>query len=304
MKIVIAGGTGFIGRKVVQRLSADGHSVVILSRKPVPIGVVSDGKIEYAQWDATTVGDWAVHLQKAEAVINLSGEPIAGKRWTDKQKENILQSRIAPTRALVRAIEQSSPKPGLLLNASAVGYYGNVEKWEVDETYPPGTGFLADTCTRWEREAMATAGLGVRIVTIRIGVVLSNKGGALPRLLLPFRLWFGGHLGTGAQWMPWIHQDDLVNAIVFILNNPDLYGPFNCVSPVPVSMREFAKVLGSVIGRPSWMPVPSFVLRLLLGEMSEMLLTGQKAVPNKLLTSGFQFKFKRLDEAFIDLLKK
>ena len=304
MKIVIAGGTGFIGKKLVKRLLDDGCSVVILSRKLKPGEAESDGKIQYAQWDASTVGDWAFHLQNAEAVINLTGEPIAGKRWTDKQKKKIVQSRIAPTRALVAAIEQSSPRPGLLLNASAVGYYGDVEKGEVDETYPPGTGFLADTCALWENEAMAAAGLGVRIVLIRIGVVLSTGGGALPKLLLPFKLWLGGHLGTGAQWMPWIHQDDLVSAIVFILNNPDLYGPFNCVSPAAVTMREFAKILGSVIGRPSWMPVPSFALRLLLGEMSEMLLTGQKAVPKKLLGNGFQFKFNRLDEAFVDLLKR
>lgn len=303
MKIVIAGGTGFIGKNLVQRLVNAGHSVIVLSRRETSAAADANDKVQHVRWDGKTTGAWSDHFRGAEVIINLAGEPIAGKRWTLKQKEKIIQSRIAPTKALVTAIQQASPRPGLLLNASAVGYYGSVEKGEVYESSPPGTGFLADTCVKWEREAARTSDLGVRVVMIRTGVVLSMDGGALPRFLFPFRIFAGGHLGAGSQWMPWIHVDDLIEALMFIISNNELYGPFNAVSPEPVTMRKFAKVLGKVIRRPAWMPVPSFLLRLMLGEMSYMLLTGQKAIPKKLIDSGFRFRFNRLDDALANLLK-
>ena len=304
MKIIIAGGTGFIGKKLVDRLIDDENSVVVLSRKSAPSRSENGGKFKYAQWDTANVGEWANHLKDAHAVINLSGEPIAGKRWTRNQKEKIVRSRIIPTGTLVSAIGRSSPKPGLLLNASAVGYYGNVPDGEIDESSPNGTGFLSDTCVRWESESMKAAEMGVRVVNLRIGLVLSSDGGALPRLTAPFRFWAGGSLGNGKQWMPWIHVDDLISAIKFILTNYELYGPVNGVSPAPVIMKDFSKVVGKVMKRPSWMPVPSFVLRILLGEMAEMLTTGQKAIPKKLKDFGFQFKYNTLNDALTDLLIK
>ena len=302
MKIVIAGGTGLIGSKIVKRLTNEGNSVIILTRGIKKSLLQDNNRIKYVQWNPAIVGSWTDHLSGADAVINLSGESIAGKKWSDKQKEKIIQSRIIPTGTLVSGMEQISPRPGLLLNASAVGYYGNVEVGEVDESYPAGEGFLANTCKRWEKESLKASALDVRVVNLRIGMVLSREGGALPRLLQPFRFFVGGHFGNGNQWMPWIHIDDLVSAVCFILNKHEIYGPVNGVSPSPVTMKQFSKILGKVMEKPSAIPVPAFVLKLMLGEMAEMLLTGQKAVPKKLLEYGFQFHFTKLDEALKNLL--
>jgi len=302
MKIVIAGGTGLIGSKLVKRLTDDGNSVIILTRGTKKSPLQDNDRIKYVQWNPAIVGSWTGHLSHADAVINLSGESIAGKRWSDKQKEKIIQSRIIPTGTLVSGMEQISPRPGLLLNASAVGYYGNVEDGEVDESYPAGNDFLAKTCELWEKESLKASALGVRVVNLRTGLVLSREGGALPRLLQPFRFFVGGHFGSGNQWVPWIHIDDLVSAICFILVKYEIYGPVNGVSPSPVTMKQFSKILGKVMGRPSAIPVPAFVLKLMLGEMAVMLLAGQKAVPKKLLNYGFQFQFTQLDEALKNLL--
>jgi len=300
MKIVVAGGTGFIGSNLVKRLAESGHSVVVMSRSNRP----SEGNVIYARWDGATASDWTDAVSGADAIINLAGEPIAGKRWSRHQKDKILRSRIEPTRALVSAIELTGRKPDLLLNASAVGYYGSVEAGDVDESVPAGKGFLAETCISWENEASKAAEHGIRVVALRIGLVLSTAGGALPRLMLPFRLFAGGRLGSGSQWMPWIHIDDLVGMIMFILTDKELHGPVNAVSPEPVTMKEFVKVLGMVMRRPSWLPVPSFALRLMLGEMSEMLLNGQRAVPKKISSRGYRFGFSRLEEALNNLLKR
>jgi uncharacterized protein (TIGR01777 family) len=303
MKIVLAGGTGLIGKNLIKRLVEEGHMVNVLSRTRPETGAETHGQIQYIQWDGENVGEWIEKLNGAEVVINLAGEPIAGKRWSTGQKEKILSSRIAPTRTLVKAIEQINPQPGLLINASAVGYYGNVDEGEVTESHTPGKGFLADTCLRWEREAAKASDLGVRVVSLRISLVLSQEGGALPRLMMPYRFFAGGYLGSGRQWMPWIHIDDLIGIMMFVIANPELNGPLNAVSPEPITMKEFAKVLGKVTGKPAWLPVPSIALKLILGEMAGMLLEGQKAVPRKLLENGFSFKFERLEEALSDLLK-
>lgn len=301
MKIVIAGGTGLIGSRIVERLSKDRNSIVILTRGTKQPYSENNDNITYVKWNPSITDRWIDHLSHADAVINLSGESIAAKRWSKKQKEKIIQSRVIPTQTLVSGIRQVSPRPGLLLNASAVGYYGNVADGEVDELYPVGQGFLAETCFQWEKESFNASPLGVRVVNLRIGMVLSGEGGALPRFAMPFKLFLGGYFGNGNQWMPWIHIDDLVSAIVFILTNHEIYGPVNAVSPSPVTMKQFSKILGHVINKPSFIPVPSFILKLILGEMSEMLLTGQKAVPKKLLQYGFQFKFNKLEEALKDL---
>lgn len=300
MKIVLAGATGFIGQRLVRQLQQEGHSLTLLTRhRPAP----NQPNNTFALWDAKTVGDWARHIDGADAVINLAGEPIAAKRWTHAQKERILSSRLNATGAIVDAIAKAAKKPEVLINASAVGYYGDVKKEEVTESHPPAEDFLGTTCARWEQAAREAERSGVRVVLVRTGIVLEQNGGALKKMLLPFRLFAGGPLGTGDQWFPWIHIDDEVGAIVFALANKNLSGPVNLAAPEPATMREFCKAMGRAMGRPSWAPVPGFALQILLGEMSTMLLGGQKVVPKKLQEAGYRFKFPQLDVALRDALK-
>jgi uncharacterized protein (TIGR01777 family) len=311
MKIIIAGGTGFIGKALVDRLLGDNHTVVVLTRN-VAAGKSSwrptssflpQASPVFEQWDAYTVGTWSNHVDGADAVINLTGELIAGKRWTQKQKEKILTSRVTATRAIVNAIERATKKPSVLINASAVGYYGNVPEGEVTESFPCGSDFLAGVCRKWEEAALIAQQYGVRVVTPRFGVVLSRDGGALQRMMIPFRLFAGGYLGTGTQWFPWIHRDDLINAMLFSLQHSSLSGAVNFVAPHAVTMKEFCKTLGEAMHSPSWTFVPSFVLRILLGEMAEMLLTGQKVIPKKLLDEGFKFLYSELSQALKEAVK-
>lgn len=288
MKIIIAGGTGFIGKALIGRLVQDGHNLVLLTRNPGKVSV-KNTKLTLAHWDATTVGDWAKSVEGADAVINLTGETIAGKRWTRLQKQLIISSRIESTRALVSAIEHVQKKPTVFINASAVGFYGDVPSGDVTELFPKGDGFLADVCDEWESEARYAEKLRVRVVLPRFGVVLSRKGGALKKLMLPFSFFVGGHLGNGRQWFPWIHLDDVVGGMIFILNNHNISGPVNFSAPESVTMKEFCQSLGKALRRPSWAPVPGFMLRIALGEMANMLLTGQRVNPKKLLDSGYKF---------------
>jgi hypothetical protein len=241
-------------------------------------------------WDGVRSGAWAGEIEDADAVINLAGEPIAAKRWSPARKQKILRSRIDPTRALVEAIHAARKKPGVLINASAVGYYGDVPDGAVSEDHPGGSGFLADTCERWEREALIAREAGVRVALMRIGIVLGEGGGALSKMLLPFRFLVGGPLGTGSQWFPWIHSDDVVGAFVHVLLTPDLDGPINTTAPEPVTMKQFCFALGNVLRRPSWVSFPAPLLRTIMGEMAVMVLSGQKAVPQKLLASGYNFR--------------
>ncbi|MBI3193412.1 MAG: TIGR01777 family protein [Ignavibacteriae bacterium] len=311
MKMILSGCTGFIGSALTQRLLDDGHTVILLTRKQF-VGRDSSrprnemGELKFAlhtiYWDGKTIGDWSKHIDGADAVINLAGELIAGKRWSVEQKKRILESRINSTRALVQAMKEAKEKPKVFISASAVGYYGSVEEGDVTETHPKGEGFLADVCAQWETESHDAMKFGVRVVNPRLGVVLGNNGGALPKLLLPFKFGFGGWLGNGRQWFPWIHRDDVINAIVFVLVSEQVNGAVNFVAPELVNLKDFCHVLGEVIGRPSWMPVPTFVLRVALGEMSEMLLTGQNVVPHKFQVLDFKFRYPSLHEALVAIL--
>ncbi|TAK62383.1 MAG: TIGR01777 family protein [Bacteroidetes bacterium] len=303
MNIIIAGGTGFIGRALVHHLLNEGDRVVLLSRKHVHT-FPAHQNLSLAQWDAATPGGWENHLDGVDAVINLAGELIAGKRWSAEQKRRILDSRLNATHAIVEAIRQANHKPSVLINASAVGYYGNIEEGDVAETHRKGTGFLSDVCEQWEQAAMAASLLGVRVVMPRFGVVLDTGGGALPRLLLPFRLGAGGWLGSGTQWFPWVHLDDVVGSILFAIENNRMEGAFNVTAPEPVPMKEFCSQLGKVMKRPSWLPVPGFALKIALGEMSEMLLTGQRAIPKKLSDLGYKFQYPKLTMTLQAILKK
>jgi uncharacterized protein (TIGR01777 family) len=249
------------------------------------------------RWDGATQGEWTAHVQGADAVINLAGESIGGGRWTATRKRRIVASRVNATRALSESIRLGEKRPFLFINSSAVGYYGPVESGDVTEDHPPGSGFLADVCLRWEQEALAVGELGPRVVILRTGVVIGEKGGALEKMLLPFRLYAGGPIGSGRQWFPWVHRDDVAGVILFALGNAALAGPVNVVAPERVDMKAFCVALGRALSRPSWLPVPAPALRAALGEMADMILTGQRVVPAKLLTLGYRFRYPALAAA-------
>ncbi len=301
MKIVIAGGTGFIGKTLVSRLKSQGHEIILLSRGDQPS---VDSNIRFCQWDGRTVGAWANELEAGDAVINLAGAAIAEKLWTQKQKEILLDSRVHATRAIIHAIEKLTRKPKVLINASAIGYYGNVPDGDITEISPKGRGFLADVCDRWEKEARGAEKFGVRTVLLRTGIVLGKEGGALARMIPAFQFFVGGPFGSGKQWVSWIHREDVVGILLFALENHAISGPINATAPNPLTLRDFCCALGKVLNRPSWLPISSSFLKIMLGEMSEMLLGGQKAIPLKLLGHHFSFRFPDLPAALIDILKK
>ncbi|MBI4525271.1 MAG: TIGR01777 family protein [Deltaproteobacteria bacterium] len=295
MRFIIAGGTGFIGETLCRRLLEAGHSLTILTRKPVPAAVLSAKK--WATWDARSPGPWEETLEGADGVVNLAGEPIAARRWTREQKKRIRESRINATRALVNAIAQRRRKPKLLLNASAVGYYGPRGDEIVTEESGPGNDFLGRVCHEWEQEATKAESSGAIVIRLRTGIVLGRDGGALAKMVPPFKFYVGGPLGSGKQWVPWIHLDDEVGLIQFLLENSGASGAVNATAPNPVRMKEFSDALGRVLRRPSWAPVPGFALRLLLGEMADMLLTGQQALPAQARKRGYGFRYSALEDA-------
>lgn len=294
MKIVVAGGSGFVGRALVAALTARGDSVLLLTRGGA---AGADARVRALAWDGKSTGDWARELDGADAVINLCGENVAAGRWTPARKIQLIKSRVESTRALVAAISQDARRPKTLINASAVGYYGTAPEGECAEGAPQGRDFLAALCGQWEREALAAEPLGVRVVLARLGVVLGDGGGALAKMALPFKLFAGGPLGSGRQPLPWIHRDDAVAALLFALERDGVTGPVNVVAPQALDNRAFSAALGRALGRPSWAPAPAFVLRLALGEMSGMLLGGQRAAPKKLQAAGFGFKYPDADAA-------
>ena len=302
MKIVITGGSGLIGRKLIEELLRAPHKVTVLSRRPENVRKIFPA-VHGEIWDAKTSNGLSSVLNGADAVINLAGESIAAKRWTQIHKERILSSRMETTQAIIDAIRQVKQKPSVLLNASAVGYYGNVPEGDVTEEHPKGIGFLADVCAQVESTALQAQDSGVRVVLLRTGVVLNRYGGALQKILLPFRLFIGGPMGSGIQWFPWIHLQDEVRAIVFAMENERMSGPLNLAAPDSIRMREFCRTLGRILRRPSWIPVPACALKLALGEMAEpLLLHGQKMIPQKLMDAGFKFQFPKLEDALTNLL--
>ncbi len=302
MNIILAGGTGLIGKELLNQLIEKKHTVTLLKRNSKDISSPSPFmRVEI--WDGKNLGNWVTAFDDADAVINLSGEPIAAKRWTSSQKEKILSSRIDSTRAIVSAIKESKKKPTVLVNASAVGYYGNVESGDVTELHEKGKGFLADVCARWEDEALQAEQLGVRVALLRTGIVLHKEGGALQKMLPPFKYFVGGKLGNGNQWFPWIHFDDEIQIILFAMEHNTITGAVNLASPNPITNKDFSSALGKTIHRPSIFPVPAYILKMMLGEMSEMLLGGQKVIPEKLLRAGYKFSYPNLTAALNSLLK-
>jgi hypothetical protein len=295
MKVAISGVTGLLGTALRSSLTSDGHDVIALSRRP------SLPPLETITWDVANGRFDASALEGLDAVVHLAGEPVA-QRWNETTKKNIRQSRIGSTRLLIEGLRSLKNPPKVLVSASAVGFYGDGGDAALDESSPPGDGFLPDVCQEWEKTTMEALGLGIRAACMRTGIVLSTKGGALAQMLPPFKLGLGGPLGNGAQWMPWVHIDDIVGAFRFVIQNDDLVGAVNGTSPNPVTNTDFTKALGQALHRPAFLPVPGFALKILFGEMSQILLEGQRVEPKKLLTTGYEFKYPHLPEALEDIL--
>lgn len=304
MKIVVAGGTGLIGRALLRELEKREHKIVVLTRNIYAVKYLESDFVKLLKWDARTLDSWMKCFEWADAVINLVGEPLAEKRWTLEQKEKIAGSRVEATKAIVGAIEKAKEKPTVLINASAVGYYGHIETGDIIESFPKGKGFLSDTCYRWEKIANEATNFGTRVVLLRTGMVLAKRGSALKKMILPFMFYIGGVLGSGKQWVSWIHRDDVVKIILFALENKNISGPLNVTAPEPVLMKDFCKLLGKVLERSCWVPVPEFALKMLMGEMAEIVLTGQKAVPKKLLDAGYHFQYSTIEEALEAVFNK
>lgn len=286
MNIAITGASGFIGRNLAARLRAEGHSIRAISLR-------SGGSAFYALAPDSFAG--------CGAVVHLAGEPVA-QRWTASAKKKIFDSRVVGTQAIVRTLAGLVLKPSVLVSASGVGYYGSRGDEILSEDAPPGADFVGELAAAWEGEAFEAEKLGIRVVCPRIGVVLGRDGGALQKMLPPFKLGIGGRIGSGAQWMSWIHIDDLVNLIAFALSNRTLSGPLNAVAPNPVTNAEFTRELARALHRPAILPVPEYALKLMFGEMASMLLGGQRVIPQAALAAGFQFRYSELGSALAALL--
>ncbi|WP_373547552.1 TIGR01777 family oxidoreductase [Chamaesiphon sp.] len=296
MKIAIAGATGFVGSRLVAQLQAQGHQVIILTRSPQQASN-RFGQAQIVGYNPLKSGEWQQSISGCDAVINLAGEPIAEKRWTPAQKRSILDSRQLGTQKIVEAIDLATIKPQLLINASAIGYYGTSETSKFDETSPAGTDFLAEVCTAWETAAQSVTANGTRVVILRLGIVLGENGGALGKMLAPFSAFVGGPIGSGNQWFSWIHRDDVVKLIIAALNDTKMQGVYNATAPNPITMTEFSQTLGTVMNRPSWLPVPNFVLEAMLGEGAIVVLQGQQVVPTRTLAQGFDFQYSTIEPA-------
>lgn len=300
-KIAIAGATGFVGSRLVEQLTAQGHLVTILTRNPAQ-AASRFPQAEVVGYSPLKSGTWQQSISGCDAVVNLAGEPIAEKRWTSAQKQSILDSRKLGTQKLVEAIELAAVKPQVLINASAIGYYGTSETAKFDETSPPGADFLAQVCTEWETAAQGVKSSGTRLVILRLGIVLGENGGALGKMLAPFSAFVGGPIGSGQQWFSWIHRDDVVKLIITAITDPQMEGVYNATAPHPVTMQNFAQTLGTVMNRPSWLPVPNFALEALLGEGAIVVLQGQQVVPTQTLAQGFEFEYPDLKPALAAIL--
>jgi hypothetical protein len=299
--IVITGATGLIGTRLCAALNNSGHDVTVFTRNIDSAKKTLPYLTQFVEWDYNKPELWKKELNGKDAVIHLAGANVFGKRWNDKYKKIIMDSRAVATRNLSNAIAELKDKPEVLISSSAVGYYGDQGNNIITEASPAGNDFLADVCKVWEKEASVVESYGVRRVSIRTGIVLSTEEGALKKMLLPFKLFVGGPLGTGQQWFPWIHIDDLIRIYLFALENNKISGPLNAVSPNPVTMHDFAKSLGKTLHRPSLFPVPEFFLKLAVGEGAQPILSSQKIIPQKLTDKSFEFSYPHLQTSLTSL---
>jgi len=300
-KIVITGATGLIGRELCEKLYEEGDEITIFTRDIKKGKEIFPYLNNFVEWNYNEPDVWRNELEEKYAVINLAGSNVFGKRWTTAYKTDIMDSRKLSTKNIVESIGQTKNKPKILISSSAAGYYGDRGDEKITEETSSGTDFLASVCKSWESEAQEVEKIGIRRVSIRTGIVLSSREGALKKMLLPFRLFVGGSIGSGKQWFPWIHVEDLINIYFFALNN-ETNGAINGTSPNPVRMREFAKTLGKVLHRPSFFTVPEFALKLAIGEGAQSILSSLRIIPKKLIQNSFRFKYEKLEPALISLL--
>jgi len=299
-KIVVTGGTGYVGRALVRRLSAAGKAITVLSRSArLPNDLSELPGVRGAVWHPDSAGEWVAELEGASVLVHLAGRQAVGQRYTKRVKHDIVASRVDSTKTLVSALQRVKQKPSLFVCASGVGYYGGFagEHAPLDESKPPGDDFLAQVVVEWEAAARGAEALGLRVVSTRFSPVLGRGGGALSVMALPFKLMVGGPLGSGKQVFPWVHLDDALDAVDLCMQDARLSGPVNVVAPNAVTNREASRLLGSALHRPSWLPAPAFALRLLFGEGAVPVLTGQRAYPGKLEAAGFKFRYPTLAEA-------
>ncbi len=309
MRILIPGGSGFLGGLLAKEWAAEGHDVVVLSRHP-DRARTAHPSVRLLAWDGRSAAGWGKEADGADAIVNLAGESIGGvdtlrilfQRWTAEKKRRILESRLNAGRAIVQAVEATRHKPKVLLQNGGIGFYSAGSTSEVDESSPPGNDFLAGVVQAMEASTAAVESMGVRRIRLRTGLVLGTHGGTLPMMLLPFRLFAGGPLGQGRQPVPWVHYKDVVGAVSFLLSRPESSGVYNLVAPEIVTNGEFGRAVGRQMRRPFWLPVPGFALRALLGEKAILILDGQRAVPRRLLGEGFHFAFGDIASALADLL--
>ena len=299
MKVFLTGGTGFVGTYLSQELAQKGHDITILTRQKEP-AAAAGSRSRFVTGDPKQEGPWMAEVARHDWIINLAGSSIFSK-WMKESKQVLRDSRVLTTRNLVAALAAGDRRQ-LFCSTSAPGYYGPRGDEELTEASPPGQDFLSNLAKDWEAEALKARDLGIRTVITRFGIVLGKEGGMLGQLVPVFKSFVGGPVGSGEQWLSWIHQQDLVQAYLFVLEHPDLAGPVNFTSPNPVRNRDFAQALGRALGRPSFMPAPAFMMRLMLGELAEVVLTGQKFLPERLLAAGFQFLYPTIDQALKHLL--
>jgi uncharacterized protein (TIGR01777 family) len=300
MRVFITGGTGLVGQRLVRALLQRGDTPVVLSRRADYAGQLFGANVEVVQGDPMQTGTWMDVVGGCHAVINLAGENIFARRWNEAFKKLLFDSRIETTRNVVAALSRGpgNGHPRVLVNASAIGYYGPHGDEELTESSPPGDDFMATICVEWEKAAAAP---GARCVMVRIGIVLDREGGALAKMLTPFKLFTGGPVAGGRQWMSWIHHEDLTGLLLFALDRSDVQGPLNATAPNPVTNRQFAKALGKAIHRPSFFPTPGFLLRLGLGEVADVIAKGQRVLPRRPMQLGYQFRHPTIDGALADL---
>lgn len=305
MKVAVTGGTGFVGSRLVEQLEGTGIETVLLTRNAqkarsqFPADVYKN--VSIIEYDSLQSGDWQAQISGCDAVVNLAGEPISGSRWTPERKTLLMDSRVVTTTKLVQAIAMAPVRPKVFISTSAIGFYGTSETGTFDESSAAGSDYLAEICTKWEAAAMDVKATGARLVILRFGIVL-GMGGAIGKMLPPFRLFAGGPIGTGKQWFSWIHQDDVVALIMQALTQESMEGVYNATAPNPVTMNELCSEMGKTLGRPSWLPVPAFILETMLGEGASLVLEGQKVLPKRSIESGFKFGYASVSEALKQVL--
>ncbi|MFN5592806.1 MAG: TIGR01777 family oxidoreductase [Aphanizomenon sp.] len=305
MKIAISGATGFVGSRLVAKLHAEGHRILVLTRNTTFAQKVFPPQafpnLEIIAYTPIVSGAWQDTIAGCDGVVNLAGEPIAEGRWTPERKQEILNTRKLGTQKIVEAIAKSQPQPSVLVNTSAIGYYGTSETASFDEDSANGKDFLAQVCQEWEAEARKVKDTNVRLVILRFGIILGN-GGALGKMITPFKLFAGGPIGTGQQWFSWIHLDDIVSLIIQALTKSTMEGVYNGTAPQSVSMNDLSTTMGKVMNRPSWLPVPGFAIEAILGDGAKVVLEGQQVLPKRTLESGFEYQYPNLQSALTQIL--